>query len=367
MSWRERDSAADDNPMGRFGRPGGDWQGLRPSLDNPITWSLPIGRLMAITVRVHVIFLIFVVIEVLRAAWGGAGRSDPFAHGFWLVVVSMACLFAIVLLHELGHCLACRRVGGEADEILMWPLGGLAFCRPPQRWQAHLVTVVGGPAVNVLLCAIMTPGLGFLTGKWWGVAIPNPFNPVGIYAAEINGHQPWWLIALFQANWLSLLLLLFNLLPIFPLDGGRIVQAGLWPKLGYAGSMRLAVRVGYVGAVLLGVVGFVLSNVMVVMIAVFGGIICYVTHKQLEFTEHVMGFETDQYQAGLDGGGPIDAEPGRPSPRQRRAERRARREKQETEQVDGILQKIARSGMESLSGPEKRLLRQATRRKRAAK
>ena len=362
MSWREHDAEADENPMGRFGRPGGDWQGIRPSLDNPMSWSLRLGRLLDITVRVHVIFVVFVAIELLRAAWH-VTAADSFSHGFWTVALAMGSLFAIVLMHEFGHCLACRRVGGDANEILMWPLGGLAFCRPPERWSAHLATAVGGPAVNVVLCCAMIPVLGLATGTWWGVAIPNPLNPVGIYAADVGGRQPWWLIAIFYANWLSLVVLLFNLLPVYPLDGGRIVQACLWPRFGYARSMRFAVRVGYVGAILLGVAGFVQGNVMLVLIAVFGGITCYITHKQLEFTEQMMGFDPGGFPAAYDAGEPAEAA-SKPSARQRRAERRARSKKRELAAVDAILKKIGESGMESLSGVERRLLKRVTKEKK---
>jgi Zn-dependent protease len=355
VSWQGRDYS--DDPWRRSGRPGGDWRGIRPTLDNPVSWSLPLGRWFGIAVRVHLIFLLFIVIELL-----GAAVTETTLIGFWLTGLTLTCLFGIVLLHEFGHCLACRRTGGQADEILMWPLGGLAFCRPPQRWMAHLVTAIGGPMVNVVICAVLVPTLGLLTGKWWQVAIPNPFNPVGLFSPQIDG---WWLMALFLANWLSLIILLFNLLPIFPLDGGRIVQALLWPRLGYARSMRVAVWTGYFGALALLIAGFVMQNVMVVMIAVFGGIICYVTNRQLAYTEAFLGFESESvdYSASLAAEGRTDErEPAKPSRRERRAEQRMQREQAESQRVDRILEKIATSGLESLSTSEKRLLKRATQR-----
>ncbi|MHC4218820.1 MAG: site-2 protease family protein [Planctomycetota bacterium] len=343
MSWQDSDEWADDDPMRRLGRPGGDWRGLRPSLDNPMTWSVLIGRVLAIDVRVHLLFLVFIVIELLRPVFGATGL------GFGPSVLMLGCLFGVVFVHEIGHCLACRGTGGQADEILMWPLGGLAYCRPRNLWRAHLVTAAGGPAVNVLLLSVLTPALGILTGRWWGVALANPlrlFVPL-----EVSGS--WILMTLFFLNAVSLILLLFNLLPIFPLDGGRIAQALLWPKLGYARSMRMAVRAGYVGAIALGIAGFVLPSVMLVCIAVFGGITCWITHKQLQFTQDMMGFETEQEPS----------HPG-PSPREiRRAERRARREQDEQQRVDAILQKIRDSGIDSLTAAEKRQLRRETRRK----
>jgi Zn-dependent protease len=265
------------------------------------------------------------------------------------MAAAMAALFTLVLLHEFGHCVACRGTGGAANEILMWPLGGLAYCLPPNRWQAHLVTAGGGPAVNVVLGLAFALVLGPATGRWWGVAVPNPFDFGGLY--EVG--PSWPLMALYIAAHLNLVLLLFNLLPIFPLDGGRIAQALLWPKLGYARSMRYAVRVGYGGAVGLLIAGLALQMWMLAGIAIFGGITCWITHKQLQFTEDVLGF------------GPPDAPESPPSRRrQRRAERRARQEAEEQRRVDAILHKIHESGLQSLTRPEKRLLHRTTQQKR---
>jgi Zn-dependent protease len=339
MSWRDRDQWADEDPMRRLGGPGGDWRGLRPSFDNPMTWAVPLVRVLGIDVRVHVIFLIFIVVELLRAAVPPAPGKGP-GLAFGLAALVLGLLFAIVLVHEFGHCLACRRTGGAADEILMWPLGGLAYCLPPNRWRAHLITAAGGPAVNVAIAALLTPALGVATGRWWGVALPNPFSYGGLYVDEIS--RSWLLTGLYLAGQLNLILLLFNLLPMFPLDGGRIAQALLWPKLGYVRSMRIAV---------LGILGIVSEHWMLVGIAIFGGITCYVTHRQLQFTEETMGFEPP-------------AEPGPSRRQQRKAERRARRERQERLREDAILRKISRSGMESLTAAERRLLRRATRQKR---
>ncbi len=351
MSWENRDYASDDDPMRRFGRPGGDWRGLRPALDNPMTWAVQLGRVLNITVRVHVIFLIFIVIELLRPVLGSTGL------GIGATVVLLGCLFGVVLVHEFGHCLACRWTGGAANEVLMWPLGGLAFCIPRERWTSHLITAAGGPLVNVILLAVLVPTLGLWTGHWWGVAIPNPLS-LDAYGVT----APWLLMALYLLNWVSLVLLLFNLLPIFPLDGGRILQALLWPKIGYVRSMRYAVRIGYVGAIALIIMGFVGGNVMLVCIAIFGGITCYITHRQLQFTQETLGFESDDYSASLHGPDEDEAVPAGPTRRERAAERQVQREQQESRAVDDILQKIASSGMESLSRMEKRRLRRATRR-----
>ncbi len=363
MSWQDRDYSSEDNPMRGYGRPGGDWQGIRPSFDNPFTWSLFLGRVFGIDVRLHVFFLLHVVIAMLRAAFPAEGSV---AVNLEIMATAMAILFGIVVLHEFGHCIACRYSGGSANEILMWPLGGLAFTRPPHTWVAHMITVVGGPLVNVVICIVAGVTLGLLTGAWLGVALPNPLvlsPPLEVAHSRI-------LIALYLVNYLSLILLLFNLLPIFPLDGGRIVQSALWPRLGYVRSMRIAIRTGFVGAVVLGVFGAVIANYLLVGIAIFGGITCWLTHKQLAFTEEAMGHENDEYALSLAYGeneSESVTEPAKPTREDRRAEKIAKLEQEEADEVDRILKKIGEWGMDSLTRKEKQLLTRATERKRQQK
>lgn len=359
MTWKDRDQFEPD-PSDRLGRPGGDWRGIRATLDNPMSWSLPAGRVWGIVIRIHIVFLFFVVVELARSL-GSPSKGEVAPLGFWLVAMRMAALFLVVLMHEFGHCLACRRVDGTADEILMWPLGGLAYCQPPNRWMAHLVTVVGGPAVNVAICLVLGTILTILTGHLWAVGIPNPLSYPGYDQLQVGGMQPMWLMALFTIHDVSFMLLLFNLLPVFPLDGGRIVQALLWRNMGYVRSMRWAVRVGYFGAIALGLFGAIKGHWLLVGIAFFGGVTCYITHKQLEWTQTMMGFEDDEYAQSLHGDDePEDAGPSRA---ERREARQAERVAQEEAQIDQILAKIGTGGMESLTGREKRILKRASQRK----
>lgn len=361
MSWQDRDYSSDDNPMRGFGRPGGDWQGLRPSFDNPFTWSLSMGRWFGIDVRVHIIFLLYIVISLLKAAWPGEGSV---AVNLEIMATAMLILFAVVLLHEFGHCIACRYSGGEADEILMWPLGGLAFTRPLHRWTSHMMTVIGGPLVNVVICIVAGTMLGLLSGVWLGGAIANPLNMVP--PEEIARSRV--LIALYLVNYLSLILLLFNLLPIFPLDGGRLLQTALWPRFGYVRSMRFAIRTGFIGAICLGVFGAVAERYMLVGIAVFGVLTCWITHRQLAFTEEMIGHENDEFALSHNYGEQEDDDtPARTSREQRQQEKIERQQQEEAEEVDRILKKIGESGMDSLTRRERQLLKRVSERKRQQK
>lgn len=331
------------------GRPGGDWRGVRPTLDNPMSWALPIGRIFGITVRVHFTLLLFIAIELIRSLGGASSRSQESAPlGLTPSVIMMGSLFLVVLLHEFGHCFACRWAGGEADEILMWPLGGLAYCRPPNDWWSHFITTAGGPAVNVVIFAIVAPILGSLTGHWAGVAFPNPFSLSGIYDASSSTLTMW----LFLLHWVNLVILLFNVcLPVFPFDGGRLLQAVLWRHLGYRRSMLIAVRAGFIGAVAMAVIALVTTRMFLLMAAIFGALTCWTTRQQLQYTDDALGLpETD------------DRDHERT---QRRREQERQRAEQDGAEMDRILAKIASGGMGSLTRREKKFLQRETQRRSA--
>lgn len=142
-------------------------------------------------------------------------------------------LFGIVVLHEFGHSLACRSVGGRADTIVLWPLGGVAFVDPPQRPGATLWSLAAGPLVNVLLIPLLTMAHFAAKAAHLDESWPNTYQLINSI----------WLI--------NLVLLCFNMLPIYPLDGGQIVRSLLWFIIGRARSLMVASVLGLVAAPLL--------------------------------------------------------------------------------------------------------------------
>jgi Zn-dependent protease len=317
---------------------------------DPLTWALPVARLAGVLVRVHALFLLLVAILMLRSVLGGPVGTGPFDHAGPLVMaVVSGALFVSVLVHELGHCLACRLAGGAADEILIWPLGGLVWCRPPAVWRSHLLAALGGPAVNLLLCVVAAVMLRIDTGRWLGTAIPSPWG-AGLLdqAFGLGALWSWPQRILMVLNWTSLLVLSFNLLPILPLDGGRVLHALLWPRLGDARALRMAVGVGYLGALVLGLCGAVLGQMVPVAVAVVCGLACHFEARRLELG--LSDAAATEVEAEPAPG--AAAPPGAPS------------EGDEEQAVDEILAKIQASGMESLSRSELRLLRRVTERRR---
>src|SRR6266851_9134963 len=161
----------------------------------------------------------------LVAAFEIQSRNGRYSSVTWNVLEYLA-LFLIVTLHEFGHALACRQVGGVANRIVLWPLGGIAYVNPPPRPGAFLWSIAAGPLVNVVLVPL-TLGLFMLCGI------------AGVAADLPDLHDFLWAVVV-----INLGLLLFNLLPIYPLDGGQIVQALLWFIVGRARSLWIVSVLG---------------------------------------------------------------------------------------------------------------------------
>jgi Zn-dependent protease len=176
--------------------------------------------------------------------------SAYYGNIFWPVLLFLS-LFLIVLMHEFGHALACRQVGGEAHRIILWPLGGIAFVSPPQRPGATLWSIAAGPLVNVALAPV-------LAVLWFGAL-----------SMDLKGTSPDAYRFLRDLCMINLFVLIFNLLPIYPLDGGQILRSLLWFVLGRARSLMVTAAIGFVGvAGLIALAVFTRSPLMGVM-AVF--------------------------------------------------------------------------------------------------
>jgi len=337
---------------------------------NFLDWSLPLFRVPAwvpglrgIAVRVHLLYIIIAVSELLSASKQGS-IGLPYA------ATMMGVLFALVLLHEFGHCLACRLVGGQADRVLMWPLGGLAMCSPPHRWKAALITTLGGPGVNAVLAPVFALAL-VAAGAEWSTVFFNPFHPQEALS-KVYQYGTHWQAWLWAAHAMNLLLLAFNvLLPMYPMDGGRIVQEILWWRLGYKRSMVIAVNVGLAAAVVVGVFAMTSGQSRLIGIAIFGGLTCYAEKQRLAMMadDPPWAFDTDKGNRGFDRDDEPSA-PSKPSWFQRRAAKAAAKHDAQTvaqtaaldAEVDRILAKIPGQGMGSLTAKERATLDKASRR-----
>jgi Zn-dependent protease/CBS domain-containing protein len=208
-------------------------------------WSLPIFRIAGIQLRIHVTFVL--LIAWLAFGYYAQGGSPAAAEG----VIFVLLLFLCVVLHEFGHALAAKAFGINTPDITLLPIGGVARLeRMPEEPKQELLIAVAGPAVNVVIA------LGLFVA---GGSFINPFvNPA---APERVGLVSQLLI-------INVLLVAFNLLPAFPMDGGRVLRALLATRMSYARATQIAATVGQGFAFVFGFIGLI-WNPFLIFIALF--------------------------------------------------------------------------------------------------
>lgn len=177
-----------------------------------------LARIAGIDLLLHWSWFLVLLYEV-------QARAGVYSSIAWNVLEVLA-LFAIVTLHEFGHALACRQVGGVANRILLWPFGGIAFVDVPPRPGATLWTIAAGPLVNVALVPVL-----------WALPIASASPDGAMFMASLQ--------------YINMGLLVFNLIPVYPLDGGQILHALLWFPLGRARSLMATTVLGLAGVALL--------------------------------------------------------------------------------------------------------------------
>lgn len=380
---------------------------------DPMSWSISVFRAFGIQVKVHLLFFIFTIGMFLRQV-GMEGNSVWWGDVFLFTIV---LLFGIILLHEFGHCFGARYVDGDAKEVLIWPLGGLAYVDVPHNPRANFITTAAGPGVNVVIClacAIGMAGAGYLPSL-------NPLkNP---YTAEVYNYQekrvetsrygtaagqfeavkkslpqdmqksitpemqaefirhsgidrqeaPVGVVWAYRVFYLSWILFLFNLIPAYPLDGGRLLQSVVWARRDYRKGVVVAAYTGFVVAVLFLIVSIWKNEALFMGLALF---MLYESSMALYRLEMEDGgpFGYD-FSAGYTSLEKDDDAPPKPKRvgwfkrwRQARAARRIQAEAEERarddERMDQLLEKIARSGKESLTDEERRFLERLSARRR---
>jgi Zn-dependent protease len=205
--------------------------------------ALPIFRLAGIRVYLHFTWFIVAALEVTQFA-------QRYHNPIW-AVFEYCALFGVVLLHEFGHAFACRQTGGQADTIVLWPLGGIAFVNPPARPGAYLWSIAAGPLVNVVLLPLFTMFAVVVTKLHWETVHPDFYQFV---------LTVWFMNAG---------LLFFNLIPVYPLDGGQILRGLLWLRVGPIRSLKTASIIGFGGAILFALWAFKAQSIWLGILAFF--------------------------------------------------------------------------------------------------
>jgi Zn-dependent protease len=193
-------------------------------------WSFSIGTFGGTVVRIHVtFFLLLAWIWFMHYQIGGTAAA-------WEGVAFIVAIFICVVLHEFGHALAARRYGIKTPDITLLPIGGLARLeRMPEEPRQELVIAVAGPLVNVVIAAIILIALGGTVGAEQMIQVEDPRVNFLVRLAGVN-----------------IFLVLFNMIPAFPMDGGRVLRALLSIRLGFTRATQIAASIGQFVAFALG-------------------------------------------------------------------------------------------------------------------
>lgn len=210
-----------------------------------MAWSFPIGRLFGSELRVHATFFLLI-------AWiGVSGYLAAGPSGAALYILYVLILFACVVAHEFGHALMARRFGIRTPDVTLLPIGGLARLeRMPEKPSEEILVALAGPAVNVVIFAVLALIFGV-------DAAATPLSEISLATLPS------------QIAVLNLVLAVFNLLPAFPMDGGRVLRALLAMSTDRVRATRIAATAGQVLAFGMGLFGLIAGNPMLLLIAFF--------------------------------------------------------------------------------------------------
>jgi stage IV sporulation protein FB len=335
-----------------------------------MNWSFRAFTLFGIAVRIHWILPVFLLAEVVRVGWlaspgyGGAAFAygAVFAVAYWLSI----------LIHELGHCAAARSHGQSADEILLWPLGGLATVGGGGSPRSEVAIAVAGPLASFLIAGLCL-GLAATGGYPLHVGLLDPFN--GWRESIGYGYAVAMAVDLFKLN---LIFGLFNLcVPAYPLDGGRVLRGLLGARIGFERATYFCTGLAVAVAILLGFWGLIQQQLTLVLIGGFVLLQAVQERRLLRegalpgYDATFLGHDFSRGYTSLEAGEREGAPGGGGSGffaalRRRRAERRAQARQEEEdrlrERVDQLLDKVNRTGLPSLTPDERRFLEEASRR-----
>jgi Zn-dependent protease/predicted transcriptional regulator len=209
-------------------------------------WTITIGRVGGTEIKVHLTFFILV------AFWGMAGYQQGGPAGAVAACVLLFALFACVLLHEFGHILMARRFGVRTPDVILLPIGGVARLeRIPDEPKQELLIALAGPGVTLAIVLILYAllALGGVAPRFGALEPAGPF-----------------LQTLMRVNFY---LLVFNLFPAFPMDGGRVLRALLASRIGQVAGTRIAARFGQASAVVAGLYALSTGQPLLALVSLF--------------------------------------------------------------------------------------------------
>ena len=208
------------------------------------SWALRVGSVAGIPIRIHVTFwLLLIWVAVMAQSWGQQTST---------LIATVAALFGCIVLHELGHALTAKAFGIRTRDITLYPIGGISSLENLGKPRQELIIALAGPIVNLVIAA----------------ALSVPIAALGDFPSleEIRTGRTDFLQSLWLGN---LTLAIFNLIPAFPMDGGRILRGALAGSIGAERATRIAATVGQAFAIVLAVMSFMQPNPWLLFIAFF--------------------------------------------------------------------------------------------------
>jgi len=348
-------------------------------------WSVSLGRWYGVQLRVHMFFLVFAAFT-LYLSWLDANALTGTSGDAWTGLVCILILLLSVAIHECGHLLVASRLGAHLDEIILGPLGGLGPPPTAIEPQSELVAVSAGPLANLGVCFTTAFCLALQDGAQQDVSVlglMHPFSPRGILVGDPL------VVGMKITFWVNWLLILVNLIPAFPFDGGRALRAALMlinPNLDGPRAVAVVARVAKITALGLLLVAWLTINenptyplqtwFALVLLSIFVFFSAkkeeaMALHSQLE--DALFGYDFSAGYTSLEHSGPplISTKPVTgPLVRwwkrrqELRAQRRRETEQQEECRVDQILSQVHERGLGSLSTEERDLLKRVSARYR---
>ena len=359
-------------------------------------WSVSLGQIGGVYIRVHIL-LLMLALSTLYLAAQGADPNDP-AEIYWIGWLSLGVLFISVAIHELGHCFATHRLGGQVTEVVLGPWGGMQPSDVPGGPPSRLIVALSGPLANLTVCFVTGLLLLVLPGHVSFSELFTLLSPIA--PADLTGVENGiWMGALKLTFWVNWLLILINLLPAFPLDGGYALKAGLlvWrPELDDGQASRAVCYTARFVAIGLAVAAFLVSDAPTsgglmppwYALAVLSVFLLFGSQQRgtglgesepSEESEYAFGYDFSEGYTSLE----RSSESQQPKQKQQpekddeeainwfEARQTARHQRQqeadaaEDQSVDEILTRLHEQGMGSLSVEDRELLQRASARYRS--
>lgn len=322
---------------------------------SPLAWSVPFLRIAGSRFRLHWIFLAYAAVVLLRSALGpgatAAGGTAPAAPA--VAGIALVSLLGLVALREVARAIVVQSSGGVAESVALWPLGALEGVDPAPRWRATFAAALTGPCISAVIFAALAVPLGVVTGEWLGAAFPHPLDD-----SWLRNPHPTWIEVLWVVHRTNVQLALLNLLPLVPLDMGLVVTAWFIRSRGEGAAPRAATKIT-LGMAIAIAVGALVADLGTTLAVAMG---CF-AHAALALRRIQAGDAMHSASGWMPSPRDMQEDAAEGRAEEERARERDRAEA-EGRELDRILEKIARHGLESLTRAERTTLQRATERRR---